>query len=590
MKYNPNSHFVHIHSSIKGCPGYRFRIRENLYKELAGTVPWHLVVSDIFLRYCNQSLLPAMLLIGIGVIVVSSYYETTSAENYSLVAKWGQFGSGEGKFNLSSNFYCPNGLALDPSSSEVYVVDSLFNDIKKFTANGSLIKKWDSVTNETSTSFGAVLTKKCSSNLYEHDDSLSIDAMRNVYLADIVSNSIQKYDFDGNLLVKWNVTPSSSKGAFVPVDQYSLHIQSIALDPVSADVYVLTTYDVQKYNHNGTLIQKWDVKPGGVRDIYVDPVSNIVYILSAYDVQKYDHNGTFIAKWGSKGVGDDQFAEPAAITIDKYGYVYVSDSAKDSIQKFTNNGTLVNKWGSNCKIVELEGCLDPDKSGPLSLGDGQFSQPVDVAIDQANRLYVLERGNNRVQVFASSLPPDLMAQAALRDNGPKMTAITSVPENNSQNKLIDNFQLYEDSENYFEIQYPKDWNYTKEISAFTDKLHGVELAPVKESIATIKPTLKVYRINPYLWGNDTLASLDQLTNNTILEAVQQRAPYSVTDIVLDGNPANMVNTRYSNSNFTTILTIKNDKAYSLTYSADYDNYASYLTVINKMINSFHRTG
>lgn len=43
--------------------------------------------------------------------------------------------------------------------------------------------------------------------------------------------------------------------------------------------------------------------------------------------------------------------------------------------------------------------MDPDGLGPLELGDGQFSKPEHVSIDSLGNVYVVNRGNVKIQVF-----------------------------------------------------------------------------------------------------------------------------------------------------------------------------------------------
>jgi NHL repeat len=47
-----------------------------------------------------------------------------------------------------------------------------------------------------------------------------------------------------------------------------------------------------------------------------------------------------------------------------------------------------------------EGCKDADGHGPLEFGDGQPSKPEHVSINSEGNVFVVDRGNQRIQVFA----------------------------------------------------------------------------------------------------------------------------------------------------------------------------------------------
>lgn len=79
---------------------------------------------------------------------------------------------------------------------------------------------------------------------------------------------------------------------------------------------------------------------------------------------------------------DGMFRQVTDMTWDSDGNTYVSDGYINSrIAKFDRDGNWVQSWGE-----------------PGS-GAGQFNTPHSIVSDHANRIYVADRGNRRIQVF-----------------------------------------------------------------------------------------------------------------------------------------------------------------------------------------------
>lgn len=81
--------------------------------------------------------------------------------------------------------------------------------------------------------------------------SIDIDKKGNVYVTDTGNNRIQKYDSDGNFLLKWGAE-GSNDGEFI-----KLH--DVAVDPSGKYVYTLElkNHRVQKFTSEGNFITKW---------------------------------------------------------------------------------------------------------------------------------------------------------------------------------------------------------------------------------------------------------------------------------------------------------------------------------------------
>jgi DNA-binding beta-propeller fold protein YncE len=108
------------------------------------------------------------------------------------------------------------------------------------------------------------------------------------------------------------------------------------------------------------------------------------------DVLEFDQSGKVLRILGKPGIasaGHDTFHEPNAVLIAPDGDIFVSDGHdfgaghNARVVKLDPNGKFILQWGSH-------------GSGP-----GQFEMPHALAMDSEGRLFVADRGNNRVQIF-----------------------------------------------------------------------------------------------------------------------------------------------------------------------------------------------
>jgi DNA-binding beta-propeller fold protein YncE len=100
-------------------------------------------------------------------------------------------------------------------------------------------------------------------------------------------------------------------------------------------------------------------------------------------------------------LGDLPLLQPRALAVAPDGALVIADTGNHRIVVIDANGQFARAFGSLCKIAEGEagGCVDPDGSGPLALGDGQFQEPWGVAVAGDGTIFVADTWNGRIQVF-----------------------------------------------------------------------------------------------------------------------------------------------------------------------------------------------
>jgi DNA-binding beta-propeller fold protein YncE len=111
-------------------------------------------------------------------------------------------------------------------------------------------------------------------------------------------------------------------------------------------------------------------------------------------IQKFDSEGRFLTAWGDEGSDEGQFnfiwGDPfhnlavGGVAVDGQGNVYVADSGNFRVQKFDGRGNFLTQWGSQGN------------------GDGQFSRPADLTVDQQGNVYVIDDRSDppgRIQKF-----------------------------------------------------------------------------------------------------------------------------------------------------------------------------------------------
>jgi sugar lactone lactonase YvrE len=106
-----------------------------------------------------------------------------------------------------------------------------------------------------------------------------------------------------------------------------------------------------------------------------------------HQVFKFSSTGKLLLTLGKAGGGGDYFTQPNDVLVAPDGSIFVAEghsSAPGStarILKFTKDGQLIRSWGN------------------FGHGPDDLDQPHALAMDSRGRLFVGDRGNNRIKIF-----------------------------------------------------------------------------------------------------------------------------------------------------------------------------------------------
>ncbi|MBN1401337.1 MAG: PxKF domain-containing protein [Anaerolineae bacterium] len=213
---------------------------------------------------------------------------------------------------------------------------------------------------------------------------IAVDSNGILYVADSYNRRIQRYDG-----TDWTAWPPSAAG-------YSLY-KPLGVTVDEEDnlfVYVADSYNnrILKLNSDGTLLDGWSLSSTGTKslnipfDVAVDGDHNLYVVDTKHNrVLKYNSGGELLAEWGPGGDVQAGFSNPTGVDVDSAGNVYVADSSSNRVVKLNGNGEILAEWGS--------------EGGSPSAEPGQFSLPLDVAIDGFGGVYVSDANNCRIQKF-----------------------------------------------------------------------------------------------------------------------------------------------------------------------------------------------
>jgi tripartite motif-containing protein 71 len=288
----------------------------------------------------------------LSVLALLASVRSARAVDTDFLFEFGSFGGGDGQFNT------PTEIAIGPTG-DVFVFDAGNGRIQKFSADGVYLGQWSS--NRPG---------------YPATNSIAIGAGGLVLLQ--AAHFVLHYDADGHYLYRRDLTPVSYPCC--------THLDT---DP-SGNLY-------WSRQVRGDWVSTTKHAPDTTQEITWDFTSELPVGGAAIDAA-----GTFfVATWeyptivpvpriARRLASGERMSWPGhgrALDVDGLGNLYSANPFDDRVDVWTTDGVPVVSFGN------------------FGSGPGEFNDPWDIEATPSGRIYVVDKENDRIQVFGTAAVP-----------------------------------------------------------------------------------------------------------------------------------------------------------------------------------------
>ena len=182
------------------------------------------------------------------------------------ITQFGSAGSGNGQFNG------PSAIAIEPSSGNVWVLDSFNYRVQEFSPTGEYLSQFGS--------------KGTTSGLLGWAKGLAFSGA-NLYVAEFANNRVQEFSTAGTFIAAFGTSGTG----------------------------------------NGQFRGAWGIASGPTGNLYVSDIGNS-------RVEEFSSSGAFVATFGSNGSAAGQLSAPEGVAVNSSGVVYIADTGNNRVEEW----------------------------------------------------------------------------------------------------------------------------------------------------------------------------------------------------------------------------------------------------------------
>lgn len=219
---------------------------------------------------------------------------------------------------------------------------------------------------------------------FRDPSAIAVDDRCRIFVADSGNNRVQVFDSEGNYLYEFGEKPprrgEPGPGQLARPIAMTVHdglVYVVDIDAHRVHVFTVEGEFQRAFGRLGTGDGELNYPVG----IGFDQ-EDYLYIVNAlnFRIEVFAPDGEWEYNFGKAGDTVGCFSRPKTIASDSSGNLYVTDSLLNLIQILDYEGEYLGRIGGQSET-------------PL------FAQPFGIWIDPNDRLYVADRGNDRIMVF-----------------------------------------------------------------------------------------------------------------------------------------------------------------------------------------------
>jgi streptogramin lyase len=235
------------------------------------------------------------------------------------------------------------------------------------------------------------------------------DGEGNLYGTDEYANVVVHYTTDGKTVGYWGDAGDGPGQFNAP--------SGIHVDPVDGNLWVVNTRNskIQKFTPDGTYISGFGEvgsEPGQLDHpwgIGFDPISETLLVADWRNdrIQRFTQSGELLQIIGPDDNETRSLNHPSDVAIDAHGDIYVCDRGSDRAVQYNHRGLFIEAFIGDAVMTERGAdklMANPDmlqwRDHIIDLDrEKRFWKPTSVTVDDQFRVYILDSGRYRIQIY-----------------------------------------------------------------------------------------------------------------------------------------------------------------------------------------------